>query len=588
MEWNKGLLAIVVVTIAVLGSLAIGYFGSVSKETVTYADWEQITDVQSLYTYEDVPLYTQYTPVENWTKWDNADFITSPSSNRYIVDQGYDGSTTVSIDVTGGTTYTNHSDNAPITFWSSYTYYLTYTENGTETTVSNNITIVPLYDRFGSVTGDGTITINGGYLSNTGDMRISYSEHGFIYKEHRNVGNINVGTVVASAKYDYHTAIVTAYDSNDAVLWTADLSDVYYVYKDTAGTVSVDVPNHLPPVYMDIAQGLTLKQSPSTDPNDIESAVWRNGYENGRIQILITTDNPTIETVLEMQDTLGSWNLTLVVGKDSGMWYYNDSPRTQIGAGEGVIVEIDAQELVCRFTPVISMNTFTDYTASVVTSSFPILQMLPPGASVFEGYWVSSFSMYTTDTDVHVGVVDTSVLLGAVNTTMGNPTLNVGNVFPDLVTRDYRIDVGAPAVVGDSVTVFGNTIPVVSGSYVLNGKTHSVGGISCKAENGNAYIRFNGDPRPDWIQIGTVDNNSITFSGEWYFDTSIVYDSITETREEVHFGHGENMTWDSVLLVAIGILVALSLILYAKTEYFGFYNGVIVIIAVAIMFYMLV
>lgn len=570
MEWNRGMLAVALVTVAVIGSLCVCYFGSVSRETVTYSEWNEITDVQPLYTYEDVPLYTEYNPVENWTGWDGVNFNISPTSNRYVVEQGYDGSTTVTIDLSGGETYRDSENHDPLFYWSSYNYYLRYTENGITTTLNDDITIVPLASRFGSVTGNGTITINGGYLSNNGTPTEEYSVHGSVNPEHRHDIIYDVGTTVASATYTYATAIITAYDSNNQVLWSADLNNVYYLYQSAPGTVTVDVPNHLPPVYMDISDGVTLVYN--------QTATWSNGYKNGHVSLLLVSETAcNIEVKMHLTGGLSTQQYWRTA---EGMWKYFS---TEIGTGVGLLADFDLQGKSMSFTPVLSMNTFADFTLGVTTTGHISQEDA-------DALWLDSLELKlkSPTPGVRVGVVNTELQLGAVNSTMGNPTLNIGNAFPQLVNGGaYRVDIGSPAVVGNGVTVFGHNIPITGGSYVWGGQ-HKIGSISCKVEDGDAFVMFNSDARPTWIDLGSATDSEIAFSGEWYFDSTIIYEPITKTRVDVTLGHGEDMSWNSVMLVAIGILVAFSLILYVKMDYFGWVNGVIVVVAVALMIYMLV
>ena len=592
MNLTNGRLAAILVVVAILGSLGVCYFGSVETVERTKSGWEQVTDVAGLYDYTEVPLYSEYDPVTNYTGWTGAGYTTTPYASLYVMNDTVTDSDTVTMGISANETYSNHdSQRATLVEHDYWTYLYSYTV-GSETATfggGSAISVVYLADMLSGVSKDCTVEFGEGSgllvpSLNTTSYR-TWDTQGITwgFTDHHYEYTLTSGqTYVKTAVYDHATATVTAYGSDGAELWSALASDCRFVYGgDSATSYSQTVTNPVATTYttsrtyMDVRYGSTLIGG--------QSAIWSNGQSNGSVTMVITGESSSRLFAYGRTDSGGGAYGFQLLGTGSGWVCWSDGAGWHnIGEWPAVAVTFDALNDEIVFRPVKTFSDFqtfevtgTEYTVSVnrgVASTLPL-------KSVEVTAYADGFS---------VAVTGTICALGVNTQLMDDPTISVGSLFPEL-SSGFRLDLGSPAVAGDSLTFSGHTVTVSDGAYSVNGKTHALGSVSFKVEDGTAYAMFNSDRTPSWVELGAADGSTLSLSGEWYFDTSVVYKPVTESWTEVTHVWGKGATWNGFLLLVVGILAVLSLVLYTRMDKpFGWVNGAIVVVMIALLLYMLV
>lgn len=104
MKFDKGICGVVIVVIALFGTIFTGYFLNVDHETVTVTEYDRVTDVSSLFTYTQQPDYIDYNPAKNYTGYQLSDgssngvsFTQASGINQYPMSTT--SSTTITVDL---------------------------------------------------------------------------------------------------------------------------------------------------------------------------------------------------------------------------------------------------------------------------------------------------------------------------------------------------------------------------------------------------------------------------------------------------------------------------------------------------------
>ena len=104
MRFDKGICGVVIVVIALFGTIFAGYFLNVDQETVTVTNYDRVTDVSSLFTYTQQPDYVEYNPAKNYTGYQLSDlsakgvsYTQASGVNQYPMTTA--SSTTITVDL---------------------------------------------------------------------------------------------------------------------------------------------------------------------------------------------------------------------------------------------------------------------------------------------------------------------------------------------------------------------------------------------------------------------------------------------------------------------------------------------------------
>ena len=122
MKFDKGVVGVVIVVIALFGTIFTGYFMNVDQETVTVNDYDRVTDVSSLFNYTQQPDYIEYNPAKNYTGYMLSDgssngvsYTHASGVNQYPMSTVSSTTITVDLSILNGTTqFKPSSSNATV------------------------------------------------------------------------------------------------------------------------------------------------------------------------------------------------------------------------------------------------------------------------------------------------------------------------------------------------------------------------------------------------------------------------------------------------------------------------------------------
>ena len=138
MKFDKGVVGVVIVVIALFGTIFAGYFLNVDQETVTVMKYDKVTDVSSLFNYTEQPDYIEYNPAKNYTGYqlsdgssNGVDYTHASGVNQYPMSTTSSSMITVNLSVLNSTTqYNVGGDNRAINVVYNGTPYGSSNVNG--------------------------------------------------------------------------------------------------------------------------------------------------------------------------------------------------------------------------------------------------------------------------------------------------------------------------------------------------------------------------------------------------------------------------------------------------------------------------
>ena len=574
--------------LALLGTAISGFILNLDQESREVTRFDYVADVSGLFTYTDAPEYIAYNPSSNLNGYD-ANVIYTPSgvvnNYRYVVADGTTSTTTLTIsdssDYPGdyGNFAFGHSDygyvmapdvrflwDGTINFGTASTIY------GNQSNALVRSIGTPIEDskihitRFTNVLADLGVTLTD-YDSIVLDVTYNSTYPILFYS-----GN---WTVTQVAQYDgyfnaYHTTMdesnsmptrlvfspisnqVTAY-RNDSMIWTnnADYVGVLAWFSCENGgyanpvtcSVTFDVTLTTPPVYGYMQPTAGVKATSSV-------ARWSNGYQNSIIEIKVTK-NGDVPGNQQVEFNVGGSEFGIYY--QNGMIYMDDSSAViNLGNWLAVQIRIDALEGKLILTPTNDVNLLT--TVQRTAYSVEVPNFFTPGALDYFEVQLGGGGA----TSLKFQVTDTEVFLNTYNTVMIDPSITVGDWFPDLA--EYRLNFYSFAVIGDSMTINGQTCPIDKSNGTIT--FDNVAGFTFTKKLENFYLTYGDNVTITFVNdnstydLGTIADEEVSFDGMWYFVTGL-YDpnQVTETYWNWNLD-GFQATAGECLIVFLGIIVA--------------------------------
>lgn len=112
MKFQSGILGVIIVVIALMGTVFGGYILNVNGQSTVTTDYTSVTDVSSLYTYTEQPDFIEYNPAKNFTGYklsnnsgSGISFTHSSTANQY-----YMGQYTNTVETLNVTSLVNETD----------------------------------------------------------------------------------------------------------------------------------------------------------------------------------------------------------------------------------------------------------------------------------------------------------------------------------------------------------------------------------------------------------------------------------------------------------------------------------------------
>lgn len=646
----SGVGGVCICVLAIMGTVLCGF--ALGGEEVTNATikYDQVADTTGLFKTTEAKQFIDYSPAANWTGYTvpgstgtaGITYETSAKVNSYPInkDQQYLTSKTFNLrnytlpqaDPPG---YKGHDGITGLMVYKSQrldnvTYMTNYILNPRVSTVADFLSVftptlsgayadwselVIQFQESGSSTINGTCAPVADWYNNW----ISWTATGNKEK----AAFIPYSELMACfyIKID-QTYTVIGYDSGGNELWKCPAAAAGLVYAQVdssstyptttyagsvnalGSTLKIGIYGAATTEYMDVSKGVI--PSSSTPPT------WSNGYQNGKIDILVMwqqtsqAEGLTIEMPITAMTSDGERQktATLSISRTPGKWIKMDSssPSSWYGylgdSWSGILVSINMIEDVLTVYGVDQFRTFQDYS----TIPDPILKIesglttyLFSGSTIQPSGLSSSSMTITGMTNTpKIGIVDTTVYMGDSSLIMVDPSITPMSLWRN--TYNWELRFYSFAVIGDKITVYfdGDTQPVAKywvedGKIEIDGTEHMVQDLRIRCVHDvqpegttwKIWFIFGGENPSTPIYVGSSaqeDGPTIEMAGYWYF-TSAFYAGTRATDTSYVFDF-QSFIFDSnaAILCYMGLLI-LGAIVAKRMAGLGIYDMIVLVFA---------
>lgn len=597
MHFDTGKFGAVVIVLALIGTIVLGYCTDVTKVEGVRTDYDYITDITGLFETEQVPEYIEYNPNSNYVGYTGPvvyDVSSQPNNYRFVQEEGT--TTEYSLTVNSSSNYPQNSGFLPsdvgTTAFINYTgsqfnlgsavsglnglsYNVGVTLNKV-TSLDYIIDSVPNFATYSTVNVDLSYSVAPVFIMKKAfsfyDVQRGDGQTQYVY--HTTVSDSEIPTRLS---INVSTEVVTAY-RGDTQIWTsvADGVKVIYGYSArTGGTFS--------PASSSVVMDFDLTTSPTygyADPTGgvrlaggYDTVVWNNGYSVEEVTIYLGQyDYPRQSAVnILFYPTGNSFNQNLWVSFSNVLEirvydHQIDGVSTYtFGKWQGVEITYNRSTGIITATPT---GTISDYT--VGSSVKGTETQITRGWSGSETAPTDSSITFRTGSNVpspYIGVYRTIVDLNSYNVVMNNPTINIKDYWPNL--DDYRLNFYSFALVGESVTINGVQYPIGEGQTITVTESVAEGEtaetytktlsniyVSTDTVDGvrHTYLTFVDDRLT--VDLGETVTEVVSFSGLWYFTTAL-YDAeqVPYSEYEWNLDGKFGLSYDVVFLIFIGLCI---------------------------------
>lgn len=544
MRFLTGNAGIVVVIVAIMGTVAVGYILAGDTETETATEFQHTADITGLFATSSEPEYLDYSPPENWTGWrmgnyfmQGVSFEQSARATPYIVPQA--NRTAVSNgQVTGDIIDVNSA------LWLGK-WVSVPVSNPSLVSLQSVIDGLSLGDdivRLDIWTEDGGPIISGydlqyqtvapfnRYLAYTPDVRHAMVE----------LNDVNKRTVL--------------YRASGEVAATLALADIGVFYGGSANytdAFTYQGQRDLPIIYMDASAGVRIT---GTTVN------WINGYQNAGI--MMAFERPG---VADVAFTLNSKNYRIIVGEDSVTATANAATVMiqQLGSWHHFAISLDLQAGTISFIPIVQWVSFLDWSGAPATS-YDLGETGTIDRLVFR-------KASGTAPDMKLGVTGTTVFMDTTKVVLKDPAITITDYWP---AADARVQFNGFAMFGDSVTINGRAFAVDDGLITIGDRTAELSNLTITWLNGHVTAQIGHAT----FDLGKTVTHAVSFGGVWYF-TASYWESHEVTKDVYNWTTGIfKLGGGASVLVYIGLLFAGTAILHRAQ---GLHGGDLLIIACA-------
>lgn len=605
-----------IVVVALLGSVLAGFCLDVTKQTRPVTDYEYVTDVTGLFDIDQAPAYIEYSPSTNYTGYAdissmNYSWSAVPNAYRVMLDPGPTLTTSVTYSQLTKTIPTptfavveptndyvisllfgqasdyetgDYSSSQPVNveIGNAVTVKEMLTQmnlTGNRTTLTIDMSQDPaftyaptlLWHETGTNPRSFTVSLTGGgnevhkvWVFDTTNGPGETGEMGWGNSDSLVLGALDRCRMV----YNPTTDLVEVYrwsnspgveeycftERSDRIYFSASYNydhSGYLVFNNghNLNSLVIDASYIGAPVYNYInpADGVALNNGMNT--------TWSNGYHNNEINMTVSratvgsnnltlqVDGATGSNSSIQINTSATGNMNVVVTDATGT-----STTKVLGRWDSAQVSIDASAQTVSVTPIVGSPSYTEpVPANGTTITFP---------NWWTGGDIDSLRLSTSGTSLRFGITDTWVFLDTYQSVMTNPTITIGDYFPELT--DWRLNFYSFALTGNSLTINGETYSVGSDQTITIGTgddavTGSLSNVYVSKIDSEMFFTFADTGQT--VDLGSSVSDTITFNGRWYFTTGL-YDAVPGIEEyyDWNLDGGWHATSGQILAVFLGLL----------------------------------
>lgn len=621
MHFPSGIAGVVVITLALMGSIGVGFLLNGASDFETVNDYDHVTDVSGLYTYTPVTAFADYSPATNNYQYSttfnnlgtytsgisytpagsaNLNPIITPSSGVVPITGSFDlyasdsNNNAASASFVGFRLVNGAPVSSPTLHYNDRTWVGTVADFLTLNGVSSFDTLTlptsvqsytglgysgsMAFQQLGVLHNSSAGTINAAYEAATEHQASAtyYNSQLIIFPASTHTVTFGQNSYSNTLAEGYTTDLICNGNGtvsfqyikgNDITYITAQASELY-IYamafsNGVYGSASVS-----PLIYSFNYSGSVYGDIDYLDPNYGVSPTgspiyWKNGYENGAVAWMFqkpTATNAYRFTSYTSSGSLNTWTISY-----DGQWklhYVDSSGTTKVVSFGSSWAALRVQEDYAGVLTVSPVKGFTNFTSYTLGNSSHYSQYRS-AASGIQYYSIQSGS----STSMKMAVVNTTVHTGTVLGAMYNASLTLANYFPNMAAA--RISFDSAAYLGTSVSVSTWTMQVdaaqFTGTFTLDGRQYNVDltkpwNITWN-EDGSVSIEFTQTKRAGHTTVEIFSESVpkvINLDGQWIIDTDL-YNVSSHTEEVFDWQFGSwGLDSKTFIVCAIGLIALLA------------------------------
>lgn len=633
MEFNKGMIGVLLVILSLVGSVAIGVITNIESNKVDKDVEEYVADITGGFESEKEKSYTDYNPSNNYNGYTNktysnrfaVDFEPSSYVNNYPLTYSenpitYDVMDTSAANIPWGGSSTNlyyeiygytsvdtkaNYDSGNIVKVVKFSDFLDdIMPSNTDNLKYIEITISTAKDSEGRatntasiITGPNRMVFDESYAwvitsrlfgsSTSSDYSKAPYSNG-VGAPFRSLTQEDGSTVMVKLRYDIQNDAVAFYLANGETLTTSPATDVYitgtHTIHDrwegditTTSDIYVSYSYENSTKYIDTRYGVGIR-------ND-ETVEWSNKQRNGITSIVFSVWDGTTKTftdppestysdtgIISYYDTADTDTFTISRTNGRTSIALNDSTAIDIGTWNQIQIDINNIDGVMTAYPVGVWDNFNNY--SLYGTSVEIGQLTK--ANMKNISW-------TANNSFRLQVSNTRVFFNSYGVVMIDPHITIANLWPNY--DKFSIHIFGVATIGKSIKIGDTEYTLTNNIITVNGTNIDITDMSIE------YTKRTVNDSTKWDITVSSGKNSATmsesntylgFNGSWYFSAGF-YEIVTKKVIErtwnpiYDWGKGHIFFWMAGILLILGIAAY-------KIGYMDGVSAIIIIIAEIILF----
>lgn len=617
MKFQSGILGVIVVVIALMGTIFGGYLTNVHQENVTTTVYEPVTDVTSLFNFTQQPDYIEYNPAKNFTGYSlsngsgtGINYTSSSNINQYYMSTTTASTITVDLSVLNNTTqiFSNATDyfslyqgqawglrdsettrSYGLGLWNPYFVDANnlYTYLSANNLIPANTTSITIHPKSGAMVGMSvTNSIDSSDRSSVAYARSpNYSDdqsaYGNTIQWYRPFNTIPTNSAMSQwlvdatpqqcyLSYDVEQGswtldvngqqtsmphgLITYPRDNKGVRTYGEILSQYFTFITHTDEFTLAPYNTLVDVIFTF-EPVYDYMKPSDGVSINHNTILTTDWTNGK-QIgdaKILFGNGGSPCSNTLTTSAGS-QITVSYDGTNNYISLNGGTAINIGAWDHFVLDISPMNGKVTVIPVSVFNSYISYTTADYVFDIGTI----PNTNITKISWNGTSSSYTFSVNSTTVQMSTKLL-------MLDAGLNPRQYFP--LTDGYRLDINSFATFGTSMSVNGVTLygdanqnPISdTNSVYYQGKSYKLNNIQILRDevDGHTYINFLNDREK--IDLGVSTTDVVFFAGLWYFNTFLDEGKIGSSVQYI-WDWANSLTSIQSLVIFMALIVVFGLV----------------------------
>lgn len=623
MKFITNKLGVVIVLIALVASLFIGAITNTTTESKTVTDYEFVTDMSQTFTYNTLPDYTEYNPIQNYTGYIRSDGFapgvgytpTTGASNYKIIGAITTSDATQDINgwFEGGAEVSGMPTSPNRHYW--------YVPDTDEVMLYNPkiVSLATLTDGIKTHAPSGTTSFTVTLQSGTDDPTYGFDTN-LIYNWNYGIADWNIVRVASSQAYMLTASAagrvnqeVIEYDIGTNATKVNGIAvdpNAYFVFWKDTDVYKLDGAGNIGGMHNYDRTSLTgtyttnlyieyttttykfMKINDGVFINNADTDLftnWTNGMENGIVEMIFGKNASVMSNTFTLKYTVAADDTPITLSRASAsdpniltMGEGAEAVDYDLGSWDYFVIRFDAIEGTLSVYPVSHFTNYTQFTVAETPLSLAGEDSVPIPVGRIKGM---VWDAVTEDSSVYQSykfTVSQTTVYATSKLLMVDPAININDYFTNADADGWRLNFYSFLTQGTSMTVNGQTYPVSDGMITIGNKSYKLTNVYVSYDKLTNHVTMTFVNDRITLDLGEWVTSVVSFTGTWFFNTGY-YQAYITTQIDT------NILWNKIppLGTVALIFIAITMILMAigiKKFGFGLPDYIVTIVSLAVAF----